>query len=56
MAEPRDLTLEQYAEKLREEVDAFVEKWRTNSALDPEHWPIKMTLADWDEQFIATTM
>lgn len=56
MPEPTELTIDQYAEKLRSEVAAFAEKWRAHNALDPENWPSTMPLADWDEQFIAETM
>lgn len=56
MPDPADLTLDQYMDKLRQEIEIFAAKWRAQHALDPEHWPATMALADWDDQFIAATM
>lgn len=56
MPDPIDLTLDQYVQRLIDEAHAFAANWRANHAVDPEHWPMEMGLADWDEQFIADTM
>jgi len=44
-------TLEDFAARMRAELDAFVVDWRKHQAEEPEDWPETYDPAGWDEQF-----
>lgn len=46
------MTLEEFAELLRESVDAFEKYYRVEAENNPEFWPQDMEAGDWFDQFM----
>jgi hypothetical protein len=47
------MNIQDYRDKLKESIDAFVEYWYDMSEDHPSNYPYEMDEVDWDEQFFA---
>lgn len=47
-----EYTMQYWAENFRSDVESFGKFWSTHSAARPEEFPERLTLQEWDEQFI----
>lgn len=46
------MTLDQYVQQLKKDVEEFEAMWRKNHATRPQEWPLSMGEGDWYEQFL----
>lgn len=47
------MTLEQFEEQMKKDIEAFVAFWCAGRELTPEKYPEDLQLEDWQEQFDA---
>jgi hypothetical protein len=47
------MNIQEYRDKLKLSIDAFVEYWYDMSEDHPSNYPYEMDEVDWDEQFFA---
>lgn len=47
------MTLQEFLDESREDIDRFNTHWRENALKEPDKWPLEMDAGDWFEQFIA---
>lgn len=45
-----EISILEYVNKRKAELDKFAEQWLENNCHNPDDWPIYLTKADWDEQ------
>jgi hypothetical protein len=45
------LTLQQFVEKYRRQLNSFESRWRLENSLNPNDFPMQMYVEDWYEQF-----
>ena len=45
------MTLEEFAENLKKDIDEFVKKWEQGVEEEPEVFPEKLTLDEWYTQY-----
>ena len=48
-----EITLEEYLEIVRQEIEEFKERYVEGHEQDPKNFPLKMTEGDWNEQELA---
>ena len=48
-----EITLEEYLEIVRQEIEEFKERYVEGHEQDPKTCPLKMTEGDWNEQELA---
>lgn len=48
-----EITIEEYLERIRQELERFKEKYIDCHKIEPEHFPLKMTEGDWNEQELS---
>lgn len=48
---PDPETLEQFVERVKQELGDFEKNWRDNHSVAPKSWPMTMSSGDWDDQF-----
>lgn len=51
--EVKELTLEEFEEILRKDVDKFVTSWREGMSTQPEIFAPTMTEDEWDDQWMS---
>ena len=44
------MTLDEYVEKAKKELDDFKKEYLKEYAKDPKNWPLEMDEGEWDEQ------
>ena len=49
----KEITLEEYLEIVRQEIEEFKEKYIEGHEQDPKNFPLKMAEGDWNEQELA---
>jgi hypothetical protein len=49
----KEITLDEFIAEQKSELDKFAAEWRENQAKEPQHWPERMPLGEWDEQLRA---
>ena len=49
----KEITLEEYLEIVRQEMEKFKEKYIEGHEIEPKNFPLKMTEGDWNEQELA---
>lgn len=49
----REITLEEYLEIVRQEIEEFKERYVEGHEQDQKNFPLKMTEGDWNEQELA---
>lgn len=42
-----------WAENFSRDVETFLEYWESEQRQRPQEYPTRMTLSDWDRQFVA---
>lgn len=47
------MTINEYIEKAKNELDSMNATFKENNQKDPDHWPLEMTEEEWVEQEIA---
>ena len=52
MTMPKEISLKEFTDLLRKDVDQFESWYKTEQAKVPEHWPEQMGEGDWFEQFL----
>ena len=45
------MTLEEFAENLKKDIDEFVKNWERGAEEEPEMFPEKLTLDEWYVQY-----
>lgn len=45
------MTLEEFAEELKKDIDEFVKKWEQRAEEEPEFFPDKLTFKEWRTQY-----
>ena len=48
-----EITLEEYLEIVRQEIEEFKERYVEGHEQDPKNFPLKMAEGDWNEQELA---
>lgn len=47
------MTLEEYVEMVKKDLDEFESNWKNSHESDPENWPMEMNEGNWDEQLLS---
>lgn len=45
------MTLEEFAENLKKDIDEFVKNWEQRAKEEPEFFPEKLTVDEWHTQY-----
>ena len=48
------MTLNEFVEHLKLQVDHFEKTYKKGMEVDPENWPAEMDAADWFDQFTSS--
>lgn len=48
-----ETTIVEWMKKEKETIDSFLEFFRKRQITHPDQFPIKMSLGDWDEQYLS---
>ena len=46
----KEITLDEYVERAKQELDEFKQEWIEHHKEDPENWPMHLGEVDWMEQ------